>query len=181
MSADDQRFDFRNLLAAALDSCRFLAPLLRDLSETAPVAIKLRFLAGQLLPALDDDVAVFWVELDAVTKALIQFRCGERRSTSKERVIHGLSPPKVIRYRAPHQFDGLLGRMIILRFIRATHYEFRAWGIPDGRVLARLAKPRRIFLADEPAGLMLEPIQCPREHGPTFVLNDLLVVNKADP
>src|ERR1700722_6919661 len=69
--------------------------------------------------------------------------------------------------------------MIPLLIIRATHDELRRRRVPDGRVLAGLAKPGSVFLSDEPARLMLEPIQRPCQHGSALVPNDLLMVNES--
>jgi hypothetical protein len=43
--------------------------LLRDLIERPRVAVKRGFFPGQLLPALDDDVDVLRIKLDAVADA----------------------------------------------------------------------------------------------------------------
>ena len=44
-----------------------------------------------------------------------------------------------------------------------------------------LAVPRRVLLADEPAGLVLEPVQGAGKNCPPFIPYQLLVVEEADP
>jgi hypothetical protein len=46
---------------AALDSCRFLSALVRDLIEGGAVAVERGFLSGQGLPALHDNVDVLGI------------------------------------------------------------------------------------------------------------------------
>ncbi len=51
---------------------------------------------------------------------------------------------------------------------------------PDRGVLAGLAVPRRVLLADEPRRLVLKPVQRSGEHRALLVPDDLLVVDEAD-
>src|SRR5882724_8830712 len=88
--------DPRNLPAAALDSCRFLPPLLRDLVERAAVAFKRCFLAGQCLPALDDHIRVLRIKLQPIADTLGQLRGREGCPATKERVIYQFGAPEVI-------------------------------------------------------------------------------------
>ena len=68
MPGENQRLDFRDLAAAAGDSCGDPQSLGFDLLERPAVALERGFLAGELLPALDDHVDVFRIELDAASR-----------------------------------------------------------------------------------------------------------------
>jgi hypothetical protein len=71
MAGPEQLFDFRNLPAAALRS--LLPPFHCDFIERAPVTLKGRLLAGEILPALDDDIHVLGVQFHAAADALGKF------------------------------------------------------------------------------------------------------------
>src|SRR5579872_1327208 len=71
--------------------------------------------------------------------------------------------------------------MVELILVRSSHDKFWRRGIPDGRVLAGLAEPRRILLPHVPARLVLIPVVRAREHRAPFVPDDLLWVEEADP
>ena len=49
--------------------------------------------------------------------------------------------------------------MVPLRFIRSTHDEFGARRIPDRRILTGLPVRWSVLLANEPARLVLEPVE----------------------
>src|SRR5205085_836913 len=83
--------------------------------------------------------------------------------------------------RAPHQLDRLLRGMVEFFLFRSAHYEFWRRRIPNGRVFAGLPEPRSVLLPDIPAGLVLEPVVRPREHGPAFIPDDLLVMKEPNP
>ena len=95
------------------------------------------------------------IQHDTVADSLVQVRGGKCRSAREERVIDEFAAPEMVQYRAPHQIDRLLGRMIVLIFVGATHGEFWGRRVPVNRVLAGFAEPGRILLPDEPAGLVL--------------------------
>ena len=79
----------------------------------------------------------------------------------------------------PHQPDRFLGRMIEFLLIRSAHDELRRGRIPDGGVLARLAVPGCVLLPHKPAWLVGKPVGRPREVGPAFIPDDLLMVHEA--
>ena len=58
---------------------------LSDLRKRPPIAFERGFLAGQLLPALNDDVDVFRIEFHSVTDAFGQLRSRERRAAAQKR------------------------------------------------------------------------------------------------
>jgi len=66
----DQRLYFRNLPAAAIDSCRGSQPVGLDLLERPAISLESRLLPCQFLPALDDDVDVLGVQFDAAADAV---------------------------------------------------------------------------------------------------------------
>src|SRR5262249_20404202 len=148
--------------------------------EGPSVAIEHGFLARLLLPAEHRDVAVLRILLDSVANPLSRLGGRESRSAADERVINQFAAPGVVQDRAPHQLDRLLRRVVEFFFVGATHDELRGGRIPDRRVLASLAEPRRVFLSDVPAGLMLKPVVRPGEHGASLVPDDLLMVQEAD-
>jgi hypothetical protein len=74
VAGEKLRFDGRNLLAAASDSCWLLSAFLGDLVERPAIAVKRGFLAGQRLVALDYDVDVLWIQLEADADAFGQLR-----------------------------------------------------------------------------------------------------------
>jgi hypothetical protein len=64
------RFDFRDLAAAARDSCSDSHSCGFDLLEGPSVSVEGRLSAGELLPALNDHIAIFRIELDPEANAL---------------------------------------------------------------------------------------------------------------
>src|SRR5262249_24901569 len=73
MAAQDRSFDLRDLAAAPRHSCRDSESFGFDFVERTAVCIKLGLFAGEVLPALDDDIHVLGVEFDAVAGALGHF------------------------------------------------------------------------------------------------------------
>src|ERR1039458_9001830 len=122
------------------DSCDLQLALFGDLFKCAAGAIQGRLPARQPLPPLHHHVNVLWVQLNAVADALGDFRGGQGRSRSEERLVDRLPALGVVQQRAPHEFDRLLGRVIELFLIRAAHYEFGGRASPDPRGFARISK-----------------------------------------
>lgn len=122
----------------------------------------------------------FGIELDSVTDTLGYLGCSECSPAAQKWFIQQLPAPRVIENWAPHQLDRFLCWMIELLFLGAAHDELRRRRVPYGRVLTRLPEPRRILLADVPAGLVLEPVVRAREYRPAFVPDDLLMMNEPD-
>jgi hypothetical protein len=60
------RLDVRDFLAATPDSCRDSQPRRFDLFECPPVALQRGVSTAEVLPALDDDVAILRVDLQPV-------------------------------------------------------------------------------------------------------------------
>ena len=118
---------------ALLEEAKFdESAFLRDFGERSAVAVELGFLPCQLLPALDDDVDVFRVELHAVANPFRKFRGRERSAAAQEWVINQFTSPEVIDDWAPHEIHWLLCRMVELVFLGAAHDELGRWRIPDG-------------------------------------------------
>src|SRR5215469_15747988 len=70
--------------------------------------------------------------------------------------------------------------MIVFLLVRTAHDELGRGRCPNRGVLAGLAVPGGVLLADEPAGLVLEPVQRPSQDGSPLVPDDLLVVLEAN-
>src|SRR5437763_1288769 len=104
--------DSCDLAPAAVDSRGHLQTLLRDLIEAAPVALEGRLLARLLLPSEDRYIRVFRIKLQPVADAIGRLGGRERRPAAQERVIHQLTPLRVVEERAPHQLNWFLRRMI---------------------------------------------------------------------
>src|SRR5207302_8948356 len=68
----------------------------RNRFETAPVAFERDFLAGQPLPAFDDNVDVFRIEFQATTHTLCHFRRSQCRAATQKRLINQLAWPGVV-------------------------------------------------------------------------------------
>ena len=180
MAGQEQRLDFRDLAAALGDSCRHLHPCGLDFVERSAVGFERGFLAGQALPAQDRDIHVLRIEFDSAADAPGQLGGGERCAAAEERFVDQFAALGVIEDRAPHQLDRLLRRMVELLFVRSAHDEFGRRRVPDRRVLAGLAEPGRILLADVPAGFVLIPIVRSRQNGPAFIPDNLLRIQKSD-
>jgi len=180
MSCAELSLDIRSLPAATRDSCGRLSPLLCDFVERPPVAVERCLLSAQRLPPGNYDVDILRIELYADTNALRQFGGGECSARSEEWVIYQLSSLGVIQDRTPHEFDGLLRRVIELLLVRAAHNKFRRRRCPNRRILAWLPIPWRILLSNKPAWLMLKPIQRTRQNCSTLVPDDLLVMVEPD-
>ena len=86
-------------------------------SNVRPSPSSVASLPLQFLPALDDDVNVLRIELDAVADALGEFGGGQRGAAAQERLVHQLAPLGVVQDRAPHQIDRLLRRVIELLLV----------------------------------------------------------------
>src|SRR5579862_3506552 len=181
MATADPKLDIRNFPAAALDSRGILAALLGDLLERPPIPIERRFLAGQLLPALDDHIDVLRIQLDAVADALGYLRGSECGPAAKKRLVNQLATLGVVQDRPPHQLNRLLRRVIKFRFFRSAHDELRRRRIPDRRVLAGFAEPGCVLLSNVPARLVLEPVMGSRKDRPTLVPDYLLMMKEPDP
>src|SRR5690242_3441541 len=106
MSGPDLPFDFRDLPAAAADSCFPLPPFCGDFLERASVRLELGFLSGQRLPPLDDHIDVLWIQFDAATDSLRQFRAREGCAAAQERLVYQFPTFQVVENRATHQFNG---------------------------------------------------------------------------
>src|ERR1035437_524052 len=180
MARANLRFDLRDLAAAALDSYRDSHSFGFDRLE-GPPAVKRCFSTRQRLPALDHNIAILRVKLDAEANALGEFCSRERGATAEERVVHQFAAARVIENRPPHQFNRFLGGMIKLRFVRSAHDEFRTRRLPNGRVFTGLSNPRCVLFSDIPARLVLIPVVCSSEHRSALVPYDLLRVQKPDP
>src|ERR1035438_8918232 len=74
----------------------------------------------------------------------------------------------------------IMGGVIEFLLVGATHDELRRGGDPNRGVLAGLPVPRCVLLPHEPAGLMLKPVQGPRQDRPPFVPDYLLVMQEPD-
>ena len=98
-----------------------------------------------MLPALNHDIHVLWIKLDAVTDTFRDFRRGERRSAAKEWVVYQFAAPEMIQNRAAHQFDGLLRRVIELLLVGTTHDELGRRRCPNRRVLAGFTEPGSVL------------------------------------
>src|ERR1035441_7537642 len=108
MSRSKQRFDFRDLLVAASNSYCASPAFLGDHLERSPIALQRGVLAGQGLPALDNDVNVLRVEFQPVADALGEFGGSERGTRSEEGLVHQLAALQMVQDGAAKQFDGFL-------------------------------------------------------------------------
>ena len=115
--------------------------------------------------SVDHHIHVLRIKFDAVADRSVT-PPRQRCAAAQEWIIDELAAPVVVEDRPPHQIHGLLRRMIKFFLFRAAHDEFRRRRRPDGRVLAGLAVPGRVLLPDEPAGLVLEPIERSRQDRP---------------
>jgi hypothetical protein len=84
MAGTELRLDFRDLAVAARDSCGLRPALFCHLIKRAAVSLESGLLATQLLPPLHDDIYVLRVQLEAVAKALRQFRGRECSPAAKK-------------------------------------------------------------------------------------------------
>ena len=91
MSGKNQRFDFRDLAVAAVDSCRDSQSFRFHLLERTAVRLERRLLTREPLPALHHDINVFRVEFESVADALSEFSSGEGRSATEEWIVHELA------------------------------------------------------------------------------------------
>src|SRR5438105_8492618 len=94
-----------------------------DVLERRAVALESRLLAGQLLPALNNNVTILWIELEAIADALGDLGSGERRARSRERLVDDLPAPGVVQDRSPHQLNRFLRRVIEFLLVGAAHDE----------------------------------------------------------
>ena len=90
MPTPQERFDLRDLAAAARNSCRSLRALRCQHFKRPSIAVERGFSAGQRLPALDNHIHVLRVQLDADTNALGEFGGSQCRSASEERLVNQL-------------------------------------------------------------------------------------------
>src|ERR1039458_7213067 len=125
MPGPDQSFDFRDLAAAPRNSCRDSHPRVLDSLECLAAGAERRLLARQVLPALDDDIDILWIEFDSVADALGLFGGDQCRATPEKRIVHRLAAFRVIQNRLAYQFDGLLRGVVTFLLLRSTHDEFR--------------------------------------------------------
>src|SRR3954453_19491990 len=148
MPSSDLRFDFRDLAAAAIDSCGSLLPLFGHLFERAAVVFEFCLLARKSLPALQDDVNILRVELDSAADPLREFRGGQRCPAAKEGLVHQLPTLYVVQDWAPHEIDRLLSGVVILLFVGAAHDELGRGRCPNRGVLAGLPEPGSVLPTD---------------------------------
>src|SRR5688572_3598268 len=108
-------------------------------------------LARQVLPALDDDVAVARLDLEPDARSAELLGSDQRRAGAKERIEHDIVRPAVVADRPGHRLDRLLGAVSGLVLVAARVVE-----VPN-RALRPVADPlARLALADRvPAGLVL--------------------------
>src|SRR5713101_8017789 len=152
----------RDFLAATPDSCRDFQPRCFDLLECPPVALQGCVSTTHVLPALDDDVAVLRVDLQAVAGPPVGLGRRQSCTAAEERVIDYFLALCVVQDRTAHQLHRFLRGMVEFLLIRSTHDELGRWPVPDREVLAGFPKPRRVLLSHIPARLMLIPIMCSR-------------------
>src|SRR5437868_4544788 len=114
MPSPNLSFDHRNLPAASLDSSSNSHSLGSDLRERRAAHAQCGCLAREVLKALDYEIGVLWIQLDAVAGAARKFGCDEGGARSKEWVVNHGATLGVVEYRAAHQLDRLLGGMIAL-------------------------------------------------------------------
>ena len=76
---------------APFDSCFNPDALGFDLLERAAVRLERGLFAGELLPALDDDVDILRIKFDPVADALSEFRCPECGAATQERIVNQLT------------------------------------------------------------------------------------------
>ncbi len=91
MAASDLRFGFRDLLAAAFDSCSRLPPFFRDLVERAAIAIEQGLLPRILLPATHDYVDVLRIEFHPVADPPGLLGGNQRRARPEKAVVDGVA------------------------------------------------------------------------------------------
>src|SRR5262249_17018368 len=96
--------------------------------------------AGELLPALNDDVDILRVELRAVADALRHVGGDQRGARPKEGIVDRGATLSVIQDGPAHEFDGLLGRAIAFLFLRSAHDELSARASPTRWSCRRLSR-----------------------------------------
>src|SRR5579863_5010487 len=102
------RLDFRDLAAAALDSCGDSHSFCFDLVERSAIAIERCRSTLELLPTLNHDVDIFRIELDPTANAARQFRGRKRGAAAEKRLVHQLAALSVIQNRPTHQLNRFL-------------------------------------------------------------------------
>jgi hypothetical protein len=107
MAGEQLRFDGRNLPAAACDSCWHLQSFLADFVEGTLVAIEHRGSAGVLLPAGDDHVGIFWVDLGQTRFAIAALAPNQRRPGASKQVEDDVANLSAVDERALDRFPGL--------------------------------------------------------------------------
>src|ERR1017187_7599881 len=115
---------FPLLAAPRCDSYSRSLPLRGEKREAATVAVESGLLVRECLPPLHHNVHEFRVKFHPEADTFGDFGCRKRGAAAEERVIDQFAAFQEVQYRAPHQFDGLLGGMVVLRFVGATHDEF---------------------------------------------------------
>lgn len=79
-----------------------------DLVERSPITVECRRPPGEVLPALDDEVAVRRIEFESVPDTAGGLGSNDGRTASEERVVNDLSGTGVVQDRSPQALYRLL-------------------------------------------------------------------------
>src|ERR1035441_548131 len=180
LSFVDISLGFPLLPAPRRDSYSRPLALRGDLVEGAAIALEGGLLVRERLPPLHHNVHEFRVKFHPEADTFGDFGCRKRGAAAEERVIDQFAAFQVVQYRAPHQFDRLLGGMVVLRFVGATHDEFWRRRSPDRGVLAGFSEPLCVLLSDVPTRFVLVPVVSPCQNGAALIPDDLLRIEKTD-
>src|SRR5450759_2290035 len=140
---------------------------------------KHRLLAREVLPSLDGNLDVLWVDLDGVAAATDLFGRDECCAGARERLVHIAA---VAPNGSAHGLDGLLRRVVVLLLGRAAHDHLGAGHLPQRGV--GMTPPPRCGLAFPdrvPTGLVLPVVGGAAHRRLRFGPDDLLAQLEADP
>src|SRR5271167_2723675 len=103
MPGQNQTFDFRNLLAAPLESRGLLQTLCFDLLES-PAVFQYGLLSRVILKSLDDTIRVLRVDLHQPRLAVTPFARDQGGSGAAEQVCYDVPALAAVEQRALDQF-----------------------------------------------------------------------------
>src|SRR5713226_537296 len=111
MPTPQQRFNFRDLAAAALYSCCVLLRAAVAIAELHTSGFMHNFFARVLLPAADDHVRVLRIKLHEARLSTVALTGDEGRSRASEEVRNDIAGLAAVQQSAFYQFDRLHSRM----------------------------------------------------------------------